>query len=57
MDYRVIEKYTDLTLENEVKKFLKKGWKLQGGVSISISHKYGDVRRTTYAQALVKTYN
>ena len=54
MDYRVVEKETDITLENEVKKFLKKGWKLQGGVSISITYLYDNVRQTIYAQALVK---
>lgn len=51
MDYIIIEKPTDLTLENEVKKFLKKGWKLQGGVCVCKPYKRESIR---FWQAMVK---
>ena len=33
MDYKIVVEETYHELETEVKKLLKKGWKLQGGVS------------------------
>ena len=33
MDYKIVVEETYPGLETEVRKFLKKGWKLQGGVS------------------------
>ena len=52
MDYMVVERRTKVELIIEVKKWLKKGYVLQGGVSISSIGKNNS--HIYYAQALVK---
>ena len=63
MDYKVVfgisETFDDAldNLEGEVNEYLKKGWKLQGGVSLSqVSDvaKYNEYKYYTLCQAIVK---
>ena len=50
MEYKLITETKQKSLENEVNKHLKQGWKLQGGVSIS--QKQGNLTNI-FCQALV----
>jgi hypothetical protein len=49
--YTIIENTSLMKFEEEVENQLQRGWKLQGGVSISV---YSDFYKTRYAQAMVK---
>lgn len=55
MQYKIIEVTEVFTLENEVDKAIKEGWKPQGGVSIAVLYPasaVGTIMR--YAQAMIK---
>lgn len=48
MEYRVVEEESKLLLRASVEKWLKLGWRLQGGVSVHVLN-----GRTWYTQAMV----
>lgn len=50
ISYSILENRNKINLELEVIKYLKEGWKLSGGVSIS--HSQGNT--LIYAQAMVR---
>ena len=55
MDYMVVQAHTKEQLRVEVKKWLKEGYVIQGGVSITHISGELDTKTTyTFAQALVK---
>lgn len=59
MDYRIVvvseNWHTDAAreLEKEVKRLIKSGWKLQGGVSVSRSD-HGSLTKVVMSQAMIK---
>lgn len=58
MDYMVVEGSTKEQLRVEVKKWLKEGWVIQGGVSITNTTAEFDSNTSyTFAQALINKGN
>lgn len=51
LKYRVVEAYSKLAFESEINFLLGRGWKLQGGVSLSSTDNKSN---TFYIQAMVQ---
>ena len=53
-DYKVVSNSDKKVLESQVRQYLLDGWKLEGGISVSVVTKINTVY-AFYAQALTKT--
>lgn len=53
MQYTVINKYDLDKLIDEIKIYIKKGWKLQGGICTAVNNHNMSLFETTYCQAMV----
>ena len=55
-DYKIVAEETSEELENEVKKYLKKGYTCQGGVFYHLAS-VGNMYSTTFLQAMYRPYD
>ena len=54
MEYKVLEEILLIELETKVNILIKKGWKLQGGISVSRAKHSGGNYELLHYQALIK---
>jgi hypothetical protein len=58
MEYIIIHGRDDIDMENSINDHLKRGWKLQGGVSITTvsAYNYSGIKTNSisFAQAMIK---
>ena len=53
MEYKIITDGSERALEDQVNEYLKRGWKLQGGISAVLEQTPGGFFKNTFVQALV----